>query len=190
MKRALYGTPKQRNTIRTSEVGTGFIMLRTDNVTVLEAEVYTDRVGVLRRLDTGEPFFPLTLREALPGKQKAIMIEVAPQVQHTPDQQPFSAHLSQTTDESQATDHHSQDPEVRAGHIALDRVSQLFQLLYPSAQQILLHGNGDDPWVVDQTDHTINVMIEQLYTVLRALGARENLDMYDRVDLDRDDRID
>jgi hypothetical protein len=183
MKRALYGTPKQRNALRTSEVGTGFIMLRTDNMSLLEAEVYVDRAGVLRRIDTGEPFFPLTLREVLPGKQEAIIIEVAPQVQEEmADQQPARTQLSQATDENQATDHHSQDPEVRAGRIALDRVSQLFQSLYPSARQILLHGDGDDPWVVDRADHTIHIMIEQLYTVLRALGVRENLDMYDRVD--------
>lgn len=179
MKRVLYGTPKQRHILRTSEVGTGFILMRTNNVTVLEAEVYADRAGILRRGDTGEPFFPLTLREALPGKQEVIMIEVAPQVQHTPDQQPCSVRVSQATEESQASDHHSQDPEVRAGRIALDRASQLFQSLYPSAQQLLVHGESFDPWAFDQADHTIHVMIEQLYTVLRALGARENLDRFD-----------
>jgi hypothetical protein len=175
----LYGTPKQRTILRTNSVGTGFILLHTDNVTVLEAEVYVDRSGVFRRTDTGEPLFPMTLREALPGGLEAITTEVAPQVEQMPDQQPFKARLPQTTDDNQVTDQHSQDPEVRAGFVALSRLDQLLQPFLPSAQQLLLHGDGGDLWAFDQADQAIHIMIEQLYTILRALGERESLDTFD-----------
>jgi hypothetical protein len=107
MKRTLYGTPKQRSIVRTSSIGAGFILLHIDVQTVLEAAVYIDHAGMLRRTDTGEPLFPIVLREALPGKQEALTIKVAPQVQLMPDQQPFRAHLPQTTNEDQATNQQS-----------------------------------------------------------------------------------
>ena len=179
MNGPLKGTPKQRTIVRINSVGTGFLLLHTDELTVLEIELYVDRAGVLRRTDTGEPLFPMVLREVLVGKQEAITIEVAPQVQRTPDQQPFRAHLPQTANENQATDQHSQDSEIRAGRVALSRLDQLLEAFFPSALQLLLHGNGGNLWAFDQADHAICAMIEQLYTIQRALGERESLDRFD-----------
>src|SRR5450755_1443253 len=179
MNRTLNGTPKQRHILRRSSIGTGFLLLHTDEQMVLEVEIYVDRAGVLRRTDIGEPLFPIVLREALPGGLEAITIEVAPQAQQMPDQQPFKARLPQTTDKNQVTDQHSQDSDVRAGCDALNRLDQLLQSFFPSAQQLLQHGDGGDQWAFDRAEQAIHLMTGQLSTVQRALGERESLDRFD-----------
>ena len=188
MKATLQGTPKQRQALRTSGVGIGFLLFHVDAETVLEIEVYTDRRGVLHRVDDGEPLFPITIRDAF-------LIELAPQVAQaaTPPEQ-LEEHGSVVEGKEDLPASTDMTPLVRTGLAALDRSEQLLQSLAPMVQDLLLHGTrepGKDR-ALDVAENMVALLIQHLYRVNEGLAERANLNILAEVEthllLERNER--
>jgi len=188
MKATLQGTPKQRQALRTSGIGVGFLLFHVDAETVLEIEVYTDRRGVLRRVDDGEPLFPITIRDAFP-------IELAPQVAPpAPPSERLEERGSVVEGKEDLPASTDMTPLVRTGLAALDRSEQLLQSLAPLVQDLLLHGTrepGKDR-ALDVAENIVALLIQQLYRINEGLAERANLDILAEVEthlvLERNER--
>ena len=177
MKATLQGTPKQRQVLRGSGIGIGFLLFHVDADTVLEIEVYADRRGVLRRVDDGEPLFPITIRDAFP-------IELAPQVAQALSPEQLEERRSAVERKEYLPASTDMTPLVRTGLAALDRSEQLLQSLAPLVQDLLLHGTRDPgkDRALDVAENIVTVLIQQLHRIDEGLAERANLDILAEVE--------
>ncbi len=157
MKIPFQTTLKQRQALRTSGIGVGFLLLHVDAETVLEVEVYADRRGILRRGADGEPLFPIIIRDAS-------TMALAPQVaQAVIPPEPLEERRSHVEGEA-STD---MAPLVRSGMSALERSELLLQSLAPLVQDLLLHGTREPgkERTLDVAEKMVTLLIQHIYRI-------------------------